>query len=535
MPLRKHTRTPPRFTFVTPEFEGNEIRWLKTHSDAARSHAAYWGGPAKRQRQANKESEAKKEDTPVHETITDKRSCRRNANLQFYCFAAQTIQRRGSTKLKNTKAISSKAEYDMPRYIAPNLSRRLSCLIDEEKLSDASTFNLTMFQFYSEAFIRRFVMVDNHDCPMILSSCLLLSYAHYMALTGCGTTTVLLELKSQVMHRLSAEMSLSHGLLSPRCLTAIVALGAPIVCLISRDMPRGLSIRGYIDATLEKNCLCNEDSAAIVQCSFEEQIVHRQALYELFLKTSANFRDADSLALLQYISNYIYIMSRSIALEAPNHLYTPLEDVEKLFPATDSSQQHAIPEDWMSPMTPQQANRTPVTHIEAQLLLLTSFTHKWLSTFLGVDNAILSLTDEILQERAVLYQRIKSFEPATEVNYSEAEAMYECCRRISLVLLAVAKEHIPIHAAVKHMEEKPNITKLLRMTDLPSLWGNHKGLLFWVAITVQFATARQCFPLLSTTLLAPLVQELSMSKVCAEVAVSSLKRLKIFENLCCGL
>jgi hydroxymethylpyrimidine pyrophosphatase-like HAD family hydrolase len=126
-----------------------------------------------------------------------------------------------------------------------------------------------------------------------------------MALTGYGTTTVLLELKSQVMHRLSAEMSLSLGLLSPRCLTAIVALGAPIVCLLSRDMPQGLSIREYIDATLEEDYLCNEQSAVIAHCSLEEQIVHRHALSKMFLKTSASFQDADSLALLQYISNYI--------------------------------------------------------------------------------------------------------------------------------------------------------------------------------------------------------------------------------------
>lgn len=305
MPLRKHTKPPPRFTFVTPEFEGNEIRWLKTHSDAARSHAAYWGGPAKRQWHVNTESEAKKENTPVHDTITDKRCRRRNANLQFYCFAAQTIQRRGSTKQKNTKATSSKVEYVMPRYMEPNYSRSLPSVMVEMRRPGASSVGLTAFRFYSEDFIRRFVMVDNKDRPIILSSCLLLSYAHYMALTGYGTTTVLLELKSQVMHHLSANMSLSHGLISPRCLTAIVALGAPIVCLISRDMPQGLSIRDYINATLEVDYLCNRQSAAIAQCSLEEQIVHRQALSKLFLKTSAKFQDADSLALLRYISNYI--------------------------------------------------------------------------------------------------------------------------------------------------------------------------------------------------------------------------------------
>ncbi|KAL7892965.1 hypothetical protein HDV64DRAFT_289344 [Trichoderma sp. TUCIM 5745] len=508
------------FTFVTPEFEGNEIRWLKTHSDAARSHAAYWGGPAKRQWQTGKKSEAIKENIPVHDTTTNKRSRRCKANLQVYCFASETNQRHEATRPKSTRAMSSKAQDDKSNY-----PRCLPSLIPEGRTPDDVSVDLTAFKFYSEDFIRRFVMVGSEDCSMMLSGCLLLSYAHYMALTGHGTTTALLELKSQVMHRLSAEMNLSHGLLSPRCLTAILALGAPIVCLLSRDMPQGLSIREYIDATLEKDYLCNEQSAAIAQCSLEEQIVHRHALSKLFLKTSANFQDADSLALLQ--------VSRSKALEATDHLYTPVEDVEKLFPTINPCQQYAIPEEWMSPMTHQQVNKPPTTHVEMQLVLLTSLVYEWFSTFLDTDNAILAVTDDILQERAALHQRIASFEPAVESGSGDTEIIYECCRRVGLILLAVAERRIPIHAAAKHVEIEPRITKLLRMTDLPGLWGIHKGLLFWVAAILQFATERQCFPLLSTTLLAPLVQELSMSTACAETAVNSLKRLKMFESLCC--
>lgn len=232
----------------------------------------------------------------------------------------------------------------------------------------------------------------------------------------------------------------------------------------------------------------------------------------------------------QTLSNKI---SRSIALEATDHLYTPLEDVDKLFPTISSYQQCAIPDEWTSPITHQQADTIPTTRIEAQLLLFTNLVHMWLSTFLDKENAMSALTDEILQKRAAIRQRIESFEPATENGSSDTEIIYECCRRAGLILLAVAERKMPFHVAAKHVENKPSITKLLRMTDLPGLWGNRKGLLFWVAATLQFATARQCFPLLSTTLLAHLVQELSMSTACAEAAVNSLKRLKMFESLCC--
>jgi hypothetical protein len=224
-----------------------------------------------------------------------------------------------------------------------------------------------------------------------------------------------------------------------------------------------------------------------------------------------------------------------MALEAADHLNTPLADVGNLFPTTGPCQHYDIPEQWISPLTYQWVDKTSTTYIETQMLLLTSLTHKWLATFLDKDSLVLTLTNELLQERVTLRQQIESFAPASKSSDVEAEAMYDCCRRVSLVLLAAEKRGVPIHVAAKHVESKPKITKLFRKTDLSGLWGNHKGLLFWVAATCQFATAGQCFPLLCTTLLARLVQELSMSNTCAETAINSLKRLKQFESSCCYL
>ena len=148
-------------------------------------------------------------------------------------------------------------------------------------------------------------MVDNEDSAMMFSSCLMVGYAHYIALTGQGTTTTLLELKSQVIRYLTSKMNSPDALLSPRCLVAILALGAPIVCLVSRDFPRGLSIREYINVTLEEDYLCNEESAVVALSSYNEQRLHRQALRRLLLRTKTGFQDGDSIALLQYISNYM--------------------------------------------------------------------------------------------------------------------------------------------------------------------------------------------------------------------------------------
>ncbi|KAL7904940.1 hypothetical protein GGI35DRAFT_489480 [Trichoderma velutinum] len=550
MPLRKHTKPPPRFTFVTPEFEGNKMRWLKTHSDATRSHAAYWSGPAKRRWQTGKESNKKKDSASVQGTFADERSYPHTAQVELHCSAARTFQCHGSTTVMDRTTLPQRGDYSTFRQIEPIGSRCPQALLSSLRETNSFSVDLTVLNFYNEDFMRKFVMVDNADSTLIFTSCLLLGYAYHLALTGQGTMMILLELKSQVIRHLTAKMNTSDGLLSPRCLIAILALGAPIVCLVSRDLPRGLRDGEYIHM-VDEYCLCSEELAVIARTSLNEQVVHRQALRRLFLKASANFQDPESVALLQYISNYMNMCVhvsflvcwfctneavRSIAIEAADCQHTTPPEIEKLFSAITPCQGYIIPEQWISPLTPvtsQWIEKTSTVYIETRMLRLTTLIQKWLATFLDENDQLLHLTEELLRKREDLRKAIEAFAPATLKSNVEEDAMYECCRLVSSMLLAAEKLRIPIRAAAKHVEFKLNLTKSFRQTDLTNLWGKHKGLLFWVAATCQFATASQCFPLLCTTLLARLVQELSMSTIYTEIAISSLKRLKRFESLCC--
>ena len=167
------------------------------------------------------------------------------------------------------------------------------------------------------------------------------------------------------------------------------------------------------------------------------------------------------------------------------------------------------------------------------MLLLVGLMHGWLATFLHGDSRRTISTNELLEERARLRQRIEHFVPISKASNTEAEAMYECCRWASLILLAVERLSIPIHVAAKHVTINPRLIRRLRMTNLSNLWGIHKGLLFWVAATCQFSTAGQCFPLLCTALFARFIQEIALSDSCSEIAIKPLKRLKQFESLCC--
>ena len=160
--------------------------------------------------------------------------------------------------------------------------------------------------------------------------------------------------------------------------------------------------------------------------------------------------------------------------------------------------------------------------------------HQWFSTFLD-DNGHPSITtQEVLVQRELLREEIVQIVSITKTPETEAEAMHECCRWASLMLLAVEEKGVPIHiAAAHHVQIWPRLVRCLRMTDLANLWGNHKGVLFWVAALCHASSAGQCFPLLCTTLLARFAQAISMSGYCLDMAIKPLRRLREFEALCC--
>jgi len=195
----------------------------------------------------------------------------------------------------------------------------------------------------------------------------------------------------------------------------------------------------------------------------------------------------------------------------------------------------SIPAEWASPLTCRWGDEVSTTHTERQTLLLVGLIHKWLATFLDRDINQFVLKEDQLKERASLRRYIEGFLPIANNSNVEIEAIYECCRWASLILLAVDKSCIPIHVAAKQIRISPRLTTRLSMTDLSQLWGNRKGLLFWVTAVCHFATAGRCYALLCRALLARFAQELAMSDCCHHIALKPLWRLKQFESFCCNL
>lgn len=222
-----------------------------------------------------------------------------------------------------------------------------------------------------------------------------------------------------------------------------------------------------------------------------------------------------------------------MALEAANYQSIASAEVAGLFPLTESCNDCLIPDAWTSPLTPQSVAGTSTAPLGRKILVLARTVQRWFSTFLDGSENVSVPTKQVLQDRRALRQNIESFEPVTAALSPEWEAMYECCRWSSLVMLAVENLSIPIHAAAKQVRIQPRLIRRLRMTDLRNLWGPQRGLLFWVASICHFSTAGQCFPLLGTTIFARITQDIALSNYFSASAIKPLKRLKHFETLCC--
>lgn len=305
---RKNIKPPPSLSFVTLDFGAHGVNWLKVHSGAVRRHAAYWGGPERHQRRG--EGERGQRGRTAYVSGTDKDlDLHNDAKPTFDGSPAPSVRRRGSTKEADVRAstISLDSSHEPPCHNEFGDLQHLPSLPFEIR-STGSSFeaDLSTFEFVGEDFVKQFLMVDEKEYSLMFSGYALLNYAYRMAFTGHGTKWALLHLKGQLIRHINDYIKLCDGLLSPRCLTAILALGAPVVCLVSQDLPNGRSVLDYIFGSRQGEYLCClPESADAGQRALSEQIFHQQPMRKLLSTSSASFSDPDSIALLQYLSNHM--------------------------------------------------------------------------------------------------------------------------------------------------------------------------------------------------------------------------------------
>jgi hypothetical protein len=306
MPSRRKAKPHSGFIFIHQVLHPRVDKSLKLHSRAARSHAAYWGGPAGSKRAGKHQiGEEQGNIVPIARHSTTSSNVDDEGNPDPTEPADTLARRKEIVKIEdfNTPIAPQNNASRSLQHLQPNSLQYLPSLPQElRSVAAAFSAGLPIFDFYGQAFIKQFIMLDHEDYPIMFSGCLLLSFAHSMVLTGQGSKAVLLELKHHVFRLISAKMKSSSTLVSPWYWTAVLALGAPVVCLISQDLPKHWSIAEYNDATMRDDYSCPYPGFADkAQRSLAELNVHRQVMRENLQRTKEAFYDATSLALLRYI------------------------------------------------------------------------------------------------------------------------------------------------------------------------------------------------------------------------------------------
>jgi hypothetical protein len=60
----------------------------------------------------------------------------------------------------------------------------------------------------------------------------------------------------------------------------------------------------YINASMQDDYLCCQESANTARSALDEQVVHHRIMDNNLSRSMASFKDARSLALLRYVFNY---------------------------------------------------------------------------------------------------------------------------------------------------------------------------------------------------------------------------------------
>ena len=301
---RKHIKCPSSLSFITLDSRAPGVNWLKVHSGAARSHAAYWGGPNRRACRGEKQIKNQNSTFQGYSDIN-------YPDLENVSASSPSsnIDTRKSFELVNSKAstASRDATDGFFRYSNSDSLHYLSqSPLETRSRESCSEAYLSIFKFLGKTFVRQVLKVEDKEHSLVLRSCLLLDYAYYMVFTGQGTKLVLLKLKGELIRHINKIIEGAKGMLSLRCLTAILALENSAVCLVSQDLPHGRRMWDYIHGSLLNEFLCClPESLDIAQCADNEQAVHRQLMQMLFPTSCTSFRDAESLMLERYLSNYM--------------------------------------------------------------------------------------------------------------------------------------------------------------------------------------------------------------------------------------
>ncbi|KPI45034.1 uncharacterized protein AB675_2290 [Cyphellophora attinorum] len=474
-PKAKHIFTIPR-TVAT----GHKSH--RPNSRDARSHAAFWGGASSR--------------------------------------TTQTVAKAGDKINSKTRARSLQPVVPTcsPPKLFPSSSVRA---LDVLTASVNASIQNTCGNLFGQEFL-------NSLTGPLAKGYLLVAVAYSMAVAGEGDMMGFLVLKEQLLRSVRQELEENQFKADLQSLGLMLLLGSPAVCLLSRRLPGGLGVAEYLAASATDSTLCCGASAAIARECLSENEVHWHHLYNVIRRQYDG--NAYQLQWLDYLARYMEITRLSDSAYFEDKLCRPYQPKSR---GADYIGRGTPHRDWLSPLATEWNDLKARTCLETPMHALGRMMQAWLATFLDSDHTSKEDAWLLLEERLRLGRKIEHFVGVAVTVTGAETAMLSCCQWAAMVMLKSDRHRISLWQAARQTPTRPRLVTTLRMTDLGTLWGPYKGMLYWVVSVCHRSTSGKCFPLLTTALLSRLAHVLALSEQYEAIGLTPLTRLAEFEHMCC--
>lgn len=525
MPRSQRGQARPGITFINSTGEGGDA----TSRRVARRHASYWGHRISRmQAPILSPHSPSSSHSPSHSYSRSSNSSAAN-----------------SSSPENTESqdlAPPLEEYPMPTELAPeNVPVNLHfgadfdtfhCLPQvwnspgREAPLELLSVSSIMIDFFGESFIRRMLLRSGDVCNNRYAGCLLLCYAYYMAMTDSGSYDSFMRLKSSVIQSIREAVSSPEPSASLDTMIAIMALGTPIVCeATDPDLICSPSTR-----TDSSNSEKSTDGGSprtslsiLEEGSSTEYDMHYQAITRLLRMQPdpAYLRSSDGrfIFLVKVISSAHRMLTLS---EVSTDAWVTLFQKFELFSAP-------CPADacWSSPIfgsSTSLQSRPENTQLQSRCLELAVAVRDWFKQYKKSRRRMPNELDFVrgrLEHKLSARYQIESFGGSIE-----AFAVYDSCYIAASLMTEASDRSCSLAAAAAFVPRAAELPSILKRTDLIHLWGELRGMLYWVALICHIISRRSRGRKISTFILAHFTQVFaSSSDIPIAAALTPIKEL----------
>lgn len=525
MPIRRQSIKRPSITFINSGGRFPD----RLDSRAARQHAAYWSAAPRRcqppQGSGGSPEQFNQLDVEGPGNFTGghlQSPSFMTEDAQFASIVQHSWRPQSKSPSPATDTFYLRGDFDafdvLPSPVCgPNTSR------------DLGTLKAGMLRFFGERFVRGVLLRDPEHCQIMFTSCLLLSSTHQIAMTGRGSQVGLMELKGELIRAVNAAISTLERPIKLEVLIAVLILGMPLVSLVTNQVPGCIPLRDYIDRADQ---MAKSDDAT--PCTTEE-VTRREYETHYAAVTSLLHLEAD---LEKFLTTYEgrYVLVNKMLSSAHRLISVPDTPTNAWLYVYGKLQIYAgkcaVDPAWFSPIYCPfgiyTGPRSSCNTVEKHLVILVKGVQNWLITFINPKRGdILGQRYQRLQElQALLANESPIYQPSSH----QTLPIYNACRLTAKVMLEVEARHISLCYAAEMIPEALMLPELLRQTDFTNLWGDFKGLLYWVATICHITAPRKHCRLTSTTILAHVTHSVSISNCAIEAVVGPIQTLLKFER-----